>query len=57
MASLLEPHQTAVAASGIQNRKDIENICASGIRNFLVGESLVRADNPEVFLQSLLGMQ
>ncbi|PQP35550.1 indole-3-glycerol phosphate synthase TrpC [Desulfobacteraceae bacterium SEEP-SAG9] len=57
MASLMEPYQTAVAASGIQKRKDIEKICASGICNFLVGESLVRAENPKVFLKSLLGIQ
>ncbi|MBW2539670.1 MAG: indole-3-glycerol phosphate synthase TrpC [Deltaproteobacteria bacterium] len=55
MSSLMEPYQTAVAASGIQKRKDIEKICASGIWNFLVGESLVRAENPKVFLKSLLG--
>ena len=57
MSSLMEPYQTAVAASGIQKRKDIEKICASGICNFLVGESLVRAENPKVFLKSLLGIQ
>ncbi|MBW1958050.1 MAG: hypothetical protein JRI63_05885, partial [Deltaproteobacteria bacterium] len=46
MKSLLEPDQVAVAASGIRSRKDIEKMNASGIWNFLIGESLVRADNP-----------
>jgi indole-3-glycerol phosphate synthase len=55
MNSLLEPHQIAVAASGIRSRKDIENLNDSGIWNFLIGESLVRAHYPSVFLKSLLG--
>ena len=55
MKSLLEPHQVAVAASGIRSRKDIEKLNDSGIWNFLIGESLVRADNPGAFLKSLLG--
>jgi indole-3-glycerol phosphate synthase len=55
MKSLLEPDQVAVAASGIRSRKDIEKLKDSGIWNFLIGESLVRADNPGAFLKSLLG--
>lgn len=55
MKSLLEPHQVAVAASGIRSRKDIEKMNSSGIWNFLIGESLVRADNPGAFLKSLMG--
>jgi indole-3-glycerol phosphate synthase len=54
MKSLLDPHQVAIAASGIQTRNDIENIQSSGIWNFLIGESLVRAQNPQVFLKTLL---
>jgi indole-3-glycerol phosphate synthase len=55
MKSLLEPDQLVVAASGVRSRKDIEKMNASGIWNFLIGESLVRADNPAAFLKSLLG--
>ena len=55
MKSLLEPDQVAVAASGIRSRKDIEKMNDSGIWNFLIGESLVRADNPGALLKSLLG--
>jgi len=55
MKSLLEPDQVAVAASGIKSRKEIEKMKYSGIWNFLIGESLVRADNPVTFLKSLLG--
>jgi indole-3-glycerol phosphate synthase len=55
MNSLLAPDQVAVAASGIRSRKDIEKMNDSGIWNFLIGESLVRADNPRDFLKLLLG--
>ena len=55
MKSLLEPDQVAVAASGIRSRKDIEKLNDSGIWNFLIGESLVRSDNPGALLKSLLG--
>jgi indole-3-glycerol phosphate synthase len=55
MASFLEAHQVAVAESGIRDRNDIERTKNSGIWNFLIGESLVRAENPATFLRSLRG--
>jgi indole-3-glycerol phosphate synthase len=55
MKSLLNNDQTAIAASGIRTRKDIEKIKDSGIWNFLIGESLVRAKHPRDFLESLHG--
>jgi indole-3-glycerol phosphate synthase len=55
MTSLLDSDQVAVAASGIRSRKDIDLIINSGIWNFLIGESLVRAKNPTEFLESLHG--
>ena len=51
----LTNEQVAVAASGIQARTDIELSLERGLFNFLIGESLVRAKDPETFLQSLLG--
>jgi indole-3-glycerol phosphate synthase len=57
MTSLLDKDQVAVAASGIRSRKDIDLIIDSGIWNFLIGESLVRAENPKEFLESLHGKQ
>jgi len=54
MVSHLHPEQVPVAASGIQNREDIVSLKASGIHNFLIGESLVRANNPLDFLKCLL---
>ncbi|MCP4107493.1 MAG: indole-3-glycerol phosphate synthase TrpC [Desulfobacteraceae bacterium] len=56
MVSLLEPHQVPVAESGIQTREDIEKLQDSGIWNFLIGESLVRAPNTKDFLKSLMGL-
>jgi indole-3-glycerol phosphate synthase len=55
MKSLLDEDQVAVAASGIQSRKDIDMVIDSGIWNFLIGESLVRAKNPKEFLKFLHG--
>jgi len=53
LKALLQPQQTVIAASGIATRLDIEKNLQAGIWNFLIGESLVRADNPEKFLKSL----
>jgi indole-3-glycerol phosphate synthase len=55
LVSLLAPDQIPVAASGIQSRQDIERLLKSGIFNFLIGESLVKSNNPEHFLRSLMG--
>jgi indole-3-glycerol phosphate synthase len=54
MASLLAPHQIGVSESGIRNRDDIEIVRRAGIHNFLIGESLVRADCPKTFLKTLI---
>ncbi len=53
IASQLEPDQTAVAASGISTKKDVVQNCENGIYNFLIGESLVRADDPVEFIRDL----
>jgi len=55
MKSMLNADQIPVAASGIRTRNDIEKIKSSGIWNFLIGESLVRAQSPRNFLESLHG--
>ena len=52
---LLQPGQVAVAASGIKTREDIRRYQAHGVFNFLIGESLVRSENPEGFLKLLQG--
>lgn len=42
-----------VEASGISSRQDIEKGLDVNIFNFLVGESIVRAEDPQAFIQSL----
>ncbi|HOV85771.1 MAG TPA: indole-3-glycerol phosphate synthase TrpC [Syntrophobacteraceae bacterium] len=55
MAARLDPRQVGVAESGIENRGQVERVLGAGIWNFLVGESLVRAENPVELLGRLLG--
>ena len=55
LVSLLTPDQVAVAESGIKSREDIEKLMNAGIRNFLIGESIVQALDARAFLQALLG--
>jgi len=57
LAQRFEPQQTGVAESGIHSREDILKIRAAGIFNFLIGESLVRADDTRGFLKNLLGLE
>jgi indole-3-glycerol phosphate synthase len=52
---LLQPGQVAVAASGIRTREEIRRYQAHGVFNFLIGESLVRSENPAGFLKMLQG--
>lgn len=55
MMKLIRPDQTIVAASGIKDRADITKNKDHGIHCFLIGESIVRADDPVRFIQSLIG--
>jgi indole-3-glycerol phosphate synthase len=52
----MSPGQIAVAASGIETRDDIQRNLRAGIFNFLVGESLVRAEDPTAALRVLRGV-
>ena len=54
MAPRLADHQVGVAESGIRTPDDIEAVRRAGIYNFLIGESLVRADSPGLLLQSFI---
>lgn len=51
----LEPDQIAVAESGIRGREDIVKLQEAKIFNFLIGETLVRSENPQKLLKSLMG--
>jgi indole-3-glycerol phosphate synthase len=54
LAEGLGAEQIPVAASGIRSHRDVAANLARGIFNFLVGESLVRADRPAEQLAALL---
>lgn len=55
LASQFKPNQIPVAASGIARREDVQRNLAAGIRCFLIGESLVKDDDPEARLRVLIG--
>lgn len=55
LARRLPADRIPVAASGISNRADIEYNLDQGVFNFLIGESLVRSDDPKQHLDRLLG--
>ena len=56
IAAMLKEFQVPVAASGIEKSEDIEFNKAYGIKNFLVGESIVRSGEPEIFIKRLRGV-
>lgn len=47
------PHVFAVSESGMWNARDVERLRIAGARGFLIGESLMRADDPTAFVASL----
>ena len=56
LVSRLAPGQVPVAASGISSPADIQRNLNAGIFNFLVGESIVRSDDPVRFIRELMGV-
>jgi indole-3-glycerol phosphate synthase len=55
LAGLLAPGEVPVAASGISCRADIEGNLDRGIFTFLIGESLVRAQDRAAMVKALIG--
>lgn len=53
MASLLPADRVRVAESGIKGPEDIQRLQAAGYDAFLIGEHLVRAEDPESALRQL----
>ena len=49
----LDSDQVGVAASGITGPKDVAANVEQGVKNFLIGESLVRSADPEAFIKQL----
>jgi len=54
MADRLPADRIRVAESGIKSHNDIMKLSGAGYDAFLIGEHLVRADDPEIALQRLL---
>jgi len=55
LAGRADPGQVLVAESGIHARSDIERLLDAGIWNFLIGEGLMRSEDPVRFLKALHG--
>ncbi len=55
LAALIPPGVLRVAESGIATRSDVERLAAAGYDAVLVGESLVRSEDPASALARLLG--
>lgn len=55
LAGRIQPGQVVVTESGISARPQIERLLDAGIWNFLIGESLMRSDDPVQFLKVLHG--
>ena len=54
LAGQLKAGEIAVAESGINSPDDIRRLAAAGINAFLIGESLVRAEEPAALLMELV---
>ena len=55
LAALIPKGKIVVAESGIRSRKDVETLMQGGIHAFLVGETLMKADDLAKKLKELLG--
>jgi indole-3-glycerol phosphate synthase len=55
LAKLAAPESILVAESGLRTRDDLARLAACGFHGFLVGETLMRSDNPESALRDLTG--
>lgn len=57
LAGLVPDDRVVVAESGIHEPADIERLSDAGIHAFLIGESLMRADDPEAALRTMIGFR
>jgi len=55
LAAVIPRDRVALAESGIRSRADVESLAEAGFRAFLVGEALLRSDDPEALLRELRG--
>eukprot|EP00124_Ichthyophonus_hoferi_P000775 Ihof_evm2s32 gene=Ihof_evmTU2s32 len=57
LAHMTPPNALLIALSGIKTRQDVADYKPMGIKGVLVGESLMKADNPRIMIGELLGMK
>jgi len=57
LAGLVPDDRVVVAESGIHDRADIERLQASGIHAFLIGEALMKGNDPATTLRALIGSE
>lgn len=55
LAGLVPPGLPIVSESGIRTRKDVQRMHAAGARALLVGEALMRSDDPQQTIRELFG--
>ena len=55
LSYLMPANAIRVSESGIHTRADVELLCGAGFNAFLIGESLMRSENPMALLKSLTG--
>ncbi|MFN2599342.1 MAG: indole-3-glycerol phosphate synthase TrpC [Pyrinomonadaceae bacterium] len=53
LARVAEPGALLVSESGLAAREQLERLAAAGFKGFLVGETLMRSDDPEAALREL----
>jgi indole-3-glycerol phosphate synthase len=53
LAAAIPPGPVRLAESGIRSREDVDRLRSAGFEAFLVGESLLRTDDPEGALRAL----
>lgn len=53
MATKLSRNRIIVSESGIKSRYDIEKLAKTGYKAFLIGETLVKSENPELLVKEL----
>ncbi|HEY6246312.1 MAG TPA: indole-3-glycerol phosphate synthase TrpC [Pyrinomonadaceae bacterium] len=56
LAQSVGSHSTLISESGLQQSKDLAMLQAVGYRGFLIGELLMRAEDPEEALRNLTGL-
>jgi indole-3-glycerol phosphate synthase len=55
LAGRVPPEVALVAESGLATRADLDRLAAAGVRRFLIGETLMRADDIAAATRALVG--